>query len=237
MRESNPETEALIRAGRAAFRPQASDRDRVLESLGRALGADAVVDGTPNGKPGNSMPPARLPMRPWVVGGLGTLGVGAAVLVATHPWTKPPSHAAAPVTSSVPAAEPSATLPPSSNEEDRIPGLPRTEGPSSVARPRAGSSAAHSSPDSLSEEVRLLSKAEQQLNSGHPDEALRTLGEHERRFPGGALAEERLAARIQSLCALGRISEAKSDLARLARAYPQSAQVDRARRFCGIDAP
>jgi outer membrane protein assembly factor BamD (BamD/ComL family) len=102
--------------------------------------------------------------------------------------------------------------------------------------------AAHASlspgaPDSLPEEVRLLSKAEQQLSAGRADDALRTLGEHERRFPGGVLAEERLAARVQALCALGRVTEARADLARLARAYPQSPHLDRARKFCGVDTP
>jgi outer membrane protein assembly factor BamD (BamD/ComL family) len=99
------------------------------------------------------------------------------------------------------------------------------------------SSPARSPSDSLPEEVRLLSKAEHQLSAGHADEALATLGEHERRFPGGALAEERLAARVQSLCALGRLGEAKADLTKLARSYPASAHFDRARRFCGIDTP
>jgi outer membrane protein assembly factor BamD (BamD/ComL family) len=99
------------------------------------------------------------------------------------------------------------------------------------------SSAARSPSDSLPEEVRLLSKAEHQLSAGRADEALATLGEHERRFAGGALAEERLAARVQSLCALGRLSEAKADLAKLARSYPASVHFDRARRFCGIGTP
>jgi outer membrane protein assembly factor BamD (BamD/ComL family) len=97
--------------------------------------------------------------------------------------------------------------------------------------------AAPSPSDSLPEEVRLLSKAEQQVGAGHADQALTTLNEHERRFPGGALAEERLAARVQALCALGRVSEAQAELAKLAHTHPRSAHFDRARRFCGIDTP
>jgi outer membrane protein assembly factor BamD (BamD/ComL family) len=108
---------------------------------------------------------------------------------------------------------------------------------SGVSRRPAAHASPAGAPDSLPEEVRLLSKAEQQLSAGRADDALRTLGEHERRFPGGVLAEERLAARVQALCALGRLAEARADLARLAHAYPQSAHLDRARKFCGIDAP
>ncbi len=51
------------------------------------------------------------------------------------------------------------------------------------------------------------------------------------------LAEERLAARVQSLCGLGRVNEARMDLAKLGRAYPGSPISDGARRFCGIDVP
>ncbi len=83
----------------------------------------------------------------------------------------------------------------------------------------------------------MLSRAEQQLNSGHADVALVTLAEHERRFPDGALAEEGMAARVQSLCTLGRLAEARADLAKFARAYPRSPHLDRARRACVFDAP
>jgi outer membrane protein assembly factor BamD (BamD/ComL family) len=91
--------------------------------------------------------------------------------------------------------------------------------------------------DSLAEEVSLVSKAEQRLYAGYADDALKILAEHERRFPNGTLAEQRMAARVQSLCTLGRIAEAKIDLAKLARAYPLSPQLDRGRKLCGIDAP
>jgi hypothetical protein len=89
--------------------------------------------------------------------------------------------------------------------------------------------------DSLAEEVRLLSRAERQLNDGRSADALATLGEHERRFARGALAEERIAARVEALCTLGRIAEARTELTRLARAFPQSAHIDRARRLCRND--
>jgi hypothetical protein len=73
------------------------------------------------------------------------------------------------------------------------------------------------------------------VNDGLAEDALKTLGEHERRFAAGALAEERLAARIQALCMLGRSAEARTDLTKLARAYPHSPHVGGAKRFCGLD--
>ena len=236
MRDKSPDPAALIRAGRTAFRPESSDRERVLRSLTRALGDGAFLDDPPHADVGRSLTPAAFPLRAWVLGGLGALAIGGAVIVAARPWTRTPSQGAVPVTVSSPPADPApaATIPPALPTADPAP-EPRVEGASSAPRPTARSSSAPSDP--LQEEVRILSRAEQQLNSGHAEEALRTLAEHERRFPDGALAEERMAARVQCLCALGRLPAARADLAKFAHAYPRSPYVDRARRFCAIDAP
>jgi hypothetical protein len=120
---------------------------------------------------------------------------------------------------------------------DDLPVQSHAGNPSNSGRVVTRSSAASSPSDSLPAEVRLLSKAEQELGAGHADQALATLNEHERRFPGGALAEERLAVRVQSLCALGHVGEAKAELAKVAHTHPGSPLFDRARRFCGIDTP
>lgn len=236
MADLRPDARALIRAGKTAFRPQVEDRERVLQSLTRTLGEGATLGAARHTEP----PPgaaAPFQMASWVLGGLGAIAVGAGILVATRHWTTTPSTVVPPVSSALSIVEPvpSATMP--SVSADDLPVRARVESPSVFARPGAPFSSSRSPSDSLPEEVRLLSMAEQQLSAGHPAEALTTLGEHERRFPGGALAEERLAARVQSLCALGRVSEARAGLAKLARAYPGSPQFDRARRFCGIDMP
>jgi hypothetical protein len=236
MRDKSPDPDALIRAGRAAFRPEPSDRERVLQSLTRTLGAGAVLEGSLHATLSKSLARASLPVRLWLLGGLGALAVGGMILAVAHPWTKAPSQTAVQVAPSLPTSEPgrSAVLPPSANADDRAPEPPRVEGtPRPIARP----SVAPTTSDSLNEEVRVLSRAEQQLNAGHADDALKTLAEHERRFPGGALTEERMAARVQCLCALGRTAAAKADLAKLAQAYPRSPYLDRARRFCGFDGP
>jgi hypothetical protein len=231
MSEPKPELASLIRAGRTAFRPEATDRDRVRQSLSRILGEGALLGGTHHAASLKSAA-ARLAVRGWILGGLGTLTVGTGVVVAAHPWraTASPASTAipAPSAAAAPAAVPTA--------ED-FPAPLRVESASTPARPGVRASVASVPSDSLPEEVRLLSRAEQQLSAGHADEALRTLGEHERRFPSGALAEERLAAQVQSLCALGRVAEAKADLTKLARAHPQSPHLDRARKFCGQGAP
>jgi hypothetical protein len=236
MRELSPD--ALIRAGRTAFRPEAADRERMLQSLTRTLGESALLDGSPHGGLAKSAPTPRFSVGAKLLGGVGALAVGAALVVAPHLWTKTtPASGPAPVTSSIlPAAQPE-PLPgaPSVGEQTSV--KPATPSVPDAPRPSTRSSIARSSSDSLPEEVSLVSRAEQQLYAGHAEDALKTLGEHERRFPNGALAEQRMAARVQSLCTLGRTVDARADLTRLARAYPRSPQLDRARRFCGIDTP
>ncbi len=49
MEDLSPEAAALLRAHRGAFRPQAADRERVFQSLTRALGENAVLGGAGGG--------------------------------------------------------------------------------------------------------------------------------------------------------------------------------------------
>jgi hypothetical protein len=169
-----------------------------------------------------------------ILGGAAVLAIGVGALVASHLWNHTPPHArAVPVAASSPPAEPappSLTPSPIANDPANEPARsePASSSPRSGARSTTGAAS-----DSLAEEVRLLSRAERQLNDGLGEDALATLGEHERRFPRGALAEERMAARVEALCALGRIAEARTSLGRLARAFPKSGHLDSARRFCG----
>ena len=213
----------------------------MLQALGVALGP-AAVDGAPHAAPVDTTAVARFSWG-WskvVLGGFSVLTVGAGAIVAAHVLSQSPAHvASAPVT------------PPAMRSETAAPAAPRPVDTEPTSEP-ASESAAHGDPaanasrpraraagrpasDSLAEEVRLLSRAERQLSDGAGDGALDTLAEHERRFPKGALTEQRMAARVEALCALGRYTDARADLTKLARAYPQSPHLDGARRFCGSD--
>lgn len=86
--------------------------------------------------------------------------------------------------------------------------------------------------DSLGEEVQILSRAEKELHNGRPALALMALDEHQRRFASGALAQERAAARVQALCALGRTEDAKAELLKLKRNAPHSPQAAHAASPC-----
>ena len=108
--------------------------------------------------------------------------------------------------------------------DDAIAGMLRDAGCEVLVTPR--------SRDGLAEEVVLLSRAQTELRAGRPANALLALNEHQRKFPRGTLAEERTAARIQALCALGRTDEANAQLKQLASISPNSAHQERARQAC-----
>jgi hypothetical protein len=58
------------------------------------------------------------------------------------------------------------------------------------------------------------------------------LDEHARRFPRGALAEEREAARVLALCAQGRASEARASASAFVASNPRSPFAAQVRRSC-----
>jgi hypothetical protein len=61
----------------------------------------------------------------------------------------------------------------------------------------------------LSEEAELIAEAQRALHSDTPERALVPVERHARRFPEGALAQEREAVRVLALCALDRMPEAR----------------------------
>lgn len=82
-------------------------------------------------------------------------------------------------------------------------------------------------------EVLLIAGAHSALQADDPAGALILLDEHARRFPAGALGEERDACRVASLCALGRNAEARAAAARFLGAFPNSPHAARVRASCG----
>jgi hypothetical protein len=89
----------------------------------------------------------------------------------------------------------------------------------------------------LEEEVRMLRDARTALDRGDAVQALRLLDAHETRFQRGTLYEERLATRVQALCALGRVDGARSTAQELERAAPRSPHLPRVRASCIAQPP
>lgn len=225
MAELKPEAEKLVQATREALRPTEADRERVFAALLPQLGAAGLGDGGASGAAqASSTAKATLLKISTGVVGLGVAGGGLFLALRSEPL---------PAETAVPApAKPVPTSAPIEPAPEKVaPVAPEPE-PTQQRTPAASRSA-----DNLAKEVAILSRASAELRAGRPAAALKALEEHQREFPGGMLAQERTAARIQALCALGRTKEARSELARLSRSSPNSPHEARARKACGFGAP
>jgi hypothetical protein len=216
--ELNPEAEKLVQAGRAALRPSQADQERVfaalLPRLGVAIGAGAAAGGATR---------ATLLKVSAALVGLGLIGGGLFLAQRSEP---PPVNNVVPA----PASPAPAVAPPVDPMPENVAPVAPPAEPTAKRVPVPSRSA-----DNLAREVAILSRASSELRAGRPAAALKALEEHQREFPGGMLAQERTAARIQALCALGRTKQAETELARLARTAPDSPHVARARKACGFD--
>jgi hypothetical protein len=233
-----PEAEELVRAGRAALRPSDADRERVLQALLPRLDAGLAGAGISEASRVSALAKSTLIKVTTVLVGLGVAGGGLYGLLRPEP---PPAISAA----SVPA-EPAATRPAPIHESpgSAPSGVPQAraaeklefEPAAAIPQAQSAEKRAAGAPrpaDSLAQEVAILSRASSELHAGRPAAALKALAEHQRKFPNGALAQERASARVQALCAMGQSRAAQGELARLAKGSPSSPHVVRARKACG----
>jgi hypothetical protein len=222
MSEFRPEVRALIQAGRAVLLPTVADRERVFAALAIRLGF------TPD------LPPPALAATKasisWQATSVLATGLVVASLVTyTALFGRYPLLGAASPRVSAPAAAPAALNVPVAAFAIEAPAdAPSTAAPVAANVPPTPPKV-RERPDSLSEEVTLLARAEKELHAGRFASALKVLEEHARVFPRGVLAQERVAARVHALCGLGRVSEANTELGRIA---PGSLQESSAREAC-----
>ncbi len=87
-------------------------------------------------------------------------------------------------------------------------------------------------PETLIEETRLLTQAQSALRNHQPQEALRHLDEHGRRFPEGTLSHERRAAQLVAQCQLGPSEELRERAERFVARHPNSIYTSRIRSDC-----
>jgi len=207
-----------LRSARELNRPTDADRERIESALRERLGAALLLSEA------SKAPLAVRPRWPFVtslVVGAGVVG-GGLFLATRHE----PVNASAPQAVVTAVIATSSALPPASAVEP--PSLDAPKPAALVSADRATPSA-RPAEDRLAQEVALLARATSSLHASHPADALKVLDEYQHRFPKGLLTEERRAARAQALCELGRPSEAKAELARLA---PQSLAAARAKQVC-----
>lgn len=214
--ELSPEARAVIAAGLRAERPTAADRARVRAALDARLAAES----------------SRVLPRSASL----ALGVAVLALVALGLWwlahrVPAPPPRPVPSASVVAPVVPSQTVP-------SVPTAPPTPPlgasvlvPSSAppaSRPQAH---ARDDADTLAEEMRLLGIARRAWAGRQEVEALRALSEHRRRFPRGALTEEREATELLVRCGRGDADTA-ARVAAFVRRFPASPQRPRVERAC-----
>jgi len=120
-----------------------------------------------------------------------------------------------------PALQPPAALPPALAQ-------PAAEQPTAAAPATSVVTA-----PSLDTEIALLRDARAALRGGDAARSLSLLDEHDRRFPGGALAEDCAAERVYALCALGDVAGARSAASRFLADHPYSPHAASVRASCG----
>jgi len=118
-----------------------------------------------------------------------------------------------------PTAEAVAALPPQHVK-------PRASDPKPKAAP------APSADTGFTEDARLLREVRAALSAGQNDRALALLEQRQASGAKGVLDEEREAARIVTLCKLGRQTEAQAAASRFLAAHASSPLAERVRRAC-----
>ena len=220
------EAEDLVREARAGLRPSDADGERVLAALLPRLGGGPGAENLSEPAVTTAATKMTLVKLLGMLVGLGLAGGG--LFLALRPTPTPKLGTRMVTTTAVAApATPSPAAPaPIDDPSMEVAAVapPAQTGKKSVLAPHPA--------DNLAQEVAILSRASAELHAHRPAAALVALAEHQRRFPAGVLVEERTAARVQALCALGRTQEAKAELARLARMSPNSPHEARARKAC-----
>jgi hypothetical protein len=106
-------------------------------------------------------------------------------------------------------------------------------GAARASKPRKGSAPAVEAPNSqLRAETSDLTRAQQALRSGHPAEALALLDQQDARYRGGAMAQERAAARVLALCSAGQKTQARVQAERFEQKWPRSSLLARVKASC-----
>lgn len=220
----DPVSQELLDAARGGHAPPVGGRDRIRRGIIARVGISAFT--------GTALASAWIK----IVVPLALLAVGGSAYFVAHRSEPPPAPitivVAPPMSDSIEAPiiaivpEPTATLVPPA----RKPIAARVVTTTSATAPVPSLDPA---PPSIEEETALLLGAHGALREGDGGRALLLLDEHARRFPSGALAEERDASRVLALCALGRTGEAKTAGKAFLASHPRSPAAARVRSSCG----
>lgn len=252
MSELGRDARSLIEAASGGDEPTAENRARVRAAVRASLVAAAAAGATATAK---SSAAAAGVARAAVFAGVKTstlfplvlasaVGVGGAVYVhASKSQVGPVPAVSLPIAATVSATaapearsdEPSQEVTgPVAPEATAVP-TERVESPSPAPLPPPPRARLRASAGAVGAEMVLIGDARDALRAGDGARGLALLDEHARRYPAGALGEERDAMRITALCLLGRVPEARAAASQFLWARPGSPQAARVRASCGLD--
>ena len=129
------------------------------------------------------------------------------------------------------APSPAGTILPSRAYRAPIGTSPASSTTSSSDPSRAAAPVASAPSATLAEQIAMLDRARELVEGGRASQALPVLGDFERRFPNGTLAQEATVMRIEALFTLGRTTEAASLANRFLAAHPASSHREHLRRL------
>jgi len=231
----SPELREFVQVSRGALRPTEADSARILEALRAQLG-DAAVAGVQTAQVAvTSASTGFLFGKGSLLSLVGLAMLGGIWFFAAHDRraalreTNAATSVATTPSASIalaPSLISSSTLPSPAPAASEVAAVANLGSDGDKLRPAAS----HHVHDRLAEEVAIIARAETALRSARPALALEVLNEHERKFGNGLLAEERIAARAQALCALGRTAEADAQLTQLS---PNSLHGQPSQKACG----
>lgn len=251
MKPLNGTSRALIEAARAAERPSDADRARVRARVMTRIAAGGVAAAAiaaAGEVAGKAAAGAAASSAVGAAAGAGaTLGVTKAIVAGTIAGLF--VVGAAEITRApLPPREPRAITGASASASAIVPSAapPRAPAPELIEPPPPAPSAIEPraprpepkppSSAGLRDEIELLKEAQKAIAGGETDRAMSLLDAHADRFKGGALAEERLAARAIALCQAahepGRRAEARRAFSRFLAEAKASPLEPRVRAAC-----
>jgi hypothetical protein len=231
----SPELREFVQVSRSALRPTEADAGRILEALRAQLGDAAVLGAQSAQAAVSSASTSFLFGKGSLLSLVGLAMLGGIWFYAAHNPRAALRETDAIASVGTTASATIALAPSLSTSSATLGPEPAASEVAAVANlgsdgDKLRPAASHHVHDRLAEEVAIIARAETALRSGHPAVALDVLNEHERKFGNGLLAEERIAARAQALCALGRTAEAQVQLTQLS---PNSLHGQPSRKACG----
>lgn len=220
------ELERLLNATRAGTEPDANARARVRAGLAASLASAGALKAGITTRVG-------LGAKLWLLSAFAI-----AVLVGVSLLGQPENSAPAPAPARASAAASLAASPPDARPASTIVAVPSalaavsTPAAANAPRPAASQPRVAAKAEEPADELALVSAMQLALRSGNASQALALANEHARRFPGGALVQEREGARAIAHCQLATPASRSAILASFEQRYAGSPYAARVKDAC-----